>query len=549
MALRGSISRILRCLPITAGACAALSMLAVFAAPADAHPWRHYHRHAHYAPRYHASYAARRQAAPSDPAFAAIVVDANTGRTLYGVNENELRHPASITKVMTLYLLFEQLDKGALTLQSQIPVSEHAAAQEPSKLGLEPGQTISVENAIKAIVTRSANDVAVAIAEAVGRDESAFAEMMTRKAHALGMSRTLYRNASGLPNDEQVTTARDLTILARATEERFPRYFKYFSTHEFEYDGEVIGNHNHLLGRVDGVDGIKTGYTRASGFNLLTSVHRDGRSLVAVVMGGRTSGARDAVMESLIADHIAEASNKGHTATMIADAERPEPTAASLPPVQLAAAAPPSARPIPAVVAADLPSPPARPAASQVEEGDSDAEDDEDSAPRVAAVLPPAKIAQRLAAPAPRAPQPARPERVAEATPQELGWVKGPEAASPAKPQAALKATPPVAAAPAPRPREETEVARNEEARAGDRAGWIIQIGATDDANKANDLLVRARAKDRAMLATAKPLTEKVKKGEDVFYRARFAGLDSATAESACRTLKKSGFACFAAHD
>ena len=131
---------------------------------------------------------------------------------------------------MTLYLLFEQLDKGALTLQSRIPISEHAAAQEPSKLGLEPGETISVEDAIKAIVTRSANDVAVAIAEAIGGDESTFAEMMTRKAHALGMTRTTYRNASGLPNDEQITTARDLTILARALEDRFPRYFKYFST-------------------------------------------------------------------------------------------------------------------------------------------------------------------------------------------------------------------------------------------------------------------------------------------------------------------------------
>ncbi len=553
MALRGSDSRVLRLVQIAAGACMALSTLAMSAAPADARPWRHHHRHVHYVARYHATYAGRRQAAPSDPAFAAIVVDANTGRTLYSVNENEQRHPASITKVMTLYLLFEQLDKGALTLQSQIPISEHAAAQEPSKLGLEPGETISVENAIKAIVTRSANDVAVAVAEAIGHDESTFAEMMTRKAHALGMSRTLYRNASGLPNDEQLTTARDLTILARATEERFPRYFKYYSTHEFEYAGEVIGNHNHLLGRVDGVDGIKTGYTRASGFNLLTSVHRDGRSLVAVVMGGRTAGARDAVMESLIADHIAEASNKGHTATMIADAGPAEPAAAPLPPVQLAAA-PTPARPAPAAFAAEIPSPPARPAASQVEEGDADAEDGEDGAPRVAAVLPPAKIAQRVAATVREPqPQPARPERVAEAAPEQLGWVKGPDAASPAKPQAGLTAAPlaaaPVAAAPVARPREETEVARNDETRSGDRTGWVIQIGATDDADKANDLLTRARAKDRAMLATARPLTEKVKKGNDVFYRARFAGLDSATAESACRSLKKSGFACFAARD
>ena len=133
------------------------------------------------------------------------------------------------------------------------------------------------------------------------------------------MASTVYRNASGLPNDEQITTARDLTVLARSLEERFPRYFKYFSTHEFEYDGDIIGNHNHLLGRVDGVDGIKTGYTRASGFNLLTSVHRDGRSLVAVVMGGRSAAGRDRIMENLIADHIAEAST-AHTATAVADA-------------------------------------------------------------------------------------------------------------------------------------------------------------------------------------------------------------------------------------
>ncbi len=435
MALRSSGSRVLRLVQVAAGACAALATLAIFAAPADAHPWRHYHRHVHYVARHHATYAAtpRKPRLPirlSPPSSSTPTA----GRTLYGVNENELRHPASITKVMTLYLLFEQLDKGALTLQSPIPVSEHAAAQEPSKLGLEPGQTISVEDAIKAIVTRSANDVAVAIAEKIGGDESAFAAMMTRKAHALGMSRTLYRNASGLPNDQQVTTARDLTILARAIEERFPRYFKYFSTHEFEYDGEVIGNHNHLLGRVDGVDGIKTGYTRASGFNLLTSLHRDGRSLVAVVMGGRTARARDALMEQLIADHIAEASNKGHTAAMIADAEsarrRTRPRSAAPAPAQRRRQRSRAAR---------------ASRGRQLEEGDDGAEDDEDGAPGVAAAPAPAKIAPPAAAPL--APEPAPPERVAERTPRELGWVKGPDPA-PAKPQAAVKA-----AAPAGKPR------------------------------------------------------------------------------------------------
>jgi D-alanyl-D-alanine carboxypeptidase len=534
MALRGSGSRVVR--PVRAvrpfqalvGAGAAFAMLALCAAPADAHHWRHYYvRHVHAVARYHATVAARPEAAQADPAFAAIVVDANSGRILYGVNENEPRHPASITKVMTLYLLFEQLDKGALTLQSPIPISERAAAQEPSKLGLEPGQTIAVEDAIKAIVTRSANDVAVAIAEKIGGDENAFAAMMTRKARALGMSRTVYRNASGLPDDQQVTTARDLTILARAVEERFPRYFRYFSTREFDYAGEAIGNHNRLLGRIDGVDGVKTGYTRASGFNLLTSLHRDGRSLVAVVMGGRTAPARDALMEQLIADHIAQASNKGHTAPMIAQDAPAGPAA----PLQLAAV--------------DVPSPPERPSAAQIEEGDDGDADDEDGAPVVAAAPPPAKIAPPAAAPL--APAPARLERLAEPTPQQLGWVKGPDPA-PAKPQAAGKGAAP-AAAPAARPKDEVAVARSDEPRADDRNGWVIQIGASDDEAKVADLLTQARAKSGAILASAKPLAEKVAKGEDVFYRARFAGLDSASAESACRSLKKSGFSCFAAHD
>ena len=327
---------------VARGAAAAMltaSALILATAPADA---RGHHHRRHYA---HAGHFG----VPSSPAFSAIVVDANSGRAVYAVDENGLRHPASITKVMTLYLLFEQLDKGAITLQSRIPISEHAAAQEPSKLGLEPGETISVDDAIKAVVTRSANDIAVAIAEAIGHDESSFAEMMTRKAHALGMTNTTYRNASGLPNDQQITTARDLTVLARSLEDRFPRYFKYFSTEEFEYDGQTIGNHNHLLGRVDGVDGIKTGYTRASGFNLLTSVHRDGRSLIAVVMGGRSAAARDRVMENLIDDHLAQCSTV-RTATQVADASSEDEDAAA--PAQQPAE---TARPRPIAVAAKVP--------------------------------------------------------------------------------------------------------------------------------------------------------------------------------------------------
>src|SRR5580658_1624661 len=352
MALRKGSSRIGLIVRLATAALISGSALLLAGAPAEAHHYRHFRIYRHVAhaahfPRYahRGPVRAVRNAAavPASPAFSAIVVDANSGKTLYAADENGLRHPASITKVMTLYLLFEKLDRGAMTLQTAIPISAHAAAQEPSKLGLQPGDTISVGDAIKAVVTRSANDVAVAIAEAVGQSESNFADMMTRKAHALGMTNTLYRNASGLPNDEEVTTARDLTILGRSLEERFPRYFRYFSTAQFDFDGEIIGNHNHLLGRIDGVDGIKTGYTRASGFNLLTSVHRDGRSLLAVVMGGRSAGGRDRIMANLIGDHLAEAST-AHTA--VADASpavTPEPRDAPV-------AAPP-ARARPTVVA------------------------------------------------------------------------------------------------------------------------------------------------------------------------------------------------------
>ncbi len=525
-----------------------------------------------------AHYARRTVAAvPASPAFSAIVVDANSGRTLYGVAEDGLRHPASITKVMTLYLLFEQLDRGAMTLQTRIPISEHAAAQEPSKLGIEPGETISVEDAIKAVVTRSANDVAVAIAEAIGHDESGFAEMMTRKAHALGMSNTVYRNASGLPNDEQVTSARDLTILARSLEERFPRYFRYFSTREFDYAGEAIGSHNHLLGRVDGVDGIKTGYTRASGFNLLTSVHRDGRSLIAVVMGGRTAGARDRMMETLIDDHIAQASTI-RTATLVADASRAEEPAP-----RAANEETPPARPRPAVVPANVPArmPAERSAPPLVAEGDNTAEDDT-RALHVAAVNPVVK--PRPAEPAPVPPPPVEPRVAAapaepmvlaaaaaaaqEPTPAELGWVRGPDPAPrghetaegdprtrPAKRKAVEPAARPAAKAPAQTtiaaraPAESDPLESDDDDAGSGRKGWIIQIGATDDAAKATALLDKARERNRSILAAARPVTEKVRKGEDTFYRARFAGLDSASAETACRSLKRNGFSCFAARD
>jgi D-alanyl-D-alanine carboxypeptidase len=256
--------------------------------------------------------------------YADIVVDANTGNVLHATNPDALRHPASLTKIMTLYMLFEQLEAGTLKLDSKLKVSEFAAGQSPTKLGLRPGSTIQVEDAIKGIVTRSANDAAVVVAEAIADNEQAFAKLMTGKAQALGMSRTVYRNASGLPNDEQITTARDQAILGRAIQERFPRYYKYFSTRLFTFRGNSIGNHNNLLGRVEGVDGIKTGYTQASGFNLVTSVHRGNRYVVAVVLGGNSASSRDARMRELISEKMTLASVKRTAPTMGDGSDAPE---------------------------------------------------------------------------------------------------------------------------------------------------------------------------------------------------------------------------------
>src|SRR3984885_1069461 len=301
------------------GLAAAAAALTIASDAADA---RHHHRvHVSYVHSRHSGVRVHRHAEAEEyaPPGSSIVIDGNSGAVLQASNPDALRHPASLTKVMTLYLLFERLDAGRLTLDTPLPVSEHASEQDPTKLDLKPGQTIAVEDAIKGIVTRSANDAAVVVAENLGGDEDGFAKLMTQKARALGMTRTTYVNASGLPDDDQVTSARDQALLGRAIQDRFPRYYKYFSTESFVYHGAAMRNHNHLLGAVEGVDGIKTGFTRASGFNLLTSLHRDGRYLVGVVMGGPSASERDGHMRELISQHFKEAALR-RTAPMLADA-------------------------------------------------------------------------------------------------------------------------------------------------------------------------------------------------------------------------------------
>jgi len=260
--------------------------------------------------------------------YATIVVDAKTGAVLSEQNADQPNYPASLTKMMTLYLAFDALERHQLTLKQPIAVSRHAATQAPSRLGLTPGQTITVEQVILALVTKSANDAAVAISEELGGTEGRFAELMTQRARRLGMNSTTFRNASGLPNPSQVTTARDIATLGRALWRDFPQYYAYFSRDQFTYRGRVIANHNLLLRTYPGADGIKTGYIRASGYNLAASAVRDGRRIVAVVLGGRTSRERTLRMAGLL--------DRGFQRTMIAGTgKEPVLAAAALPPLPL----------------------------------------------------------------------------------------------------------------------------------------------------------------------------------------------------------------------
>jgi D-alanyl-D-alanine carboxypeptidase (penicillin-binding protein 5/6) len=236
----------------------------------------------------------------SQPKYAAIVIDAQTGEVLYEQSPDAHRYPASITKIMTMYLAFQELSEGRLSLNDTLVVSPHAASMAPSKLGIRQGGGISVNDAMSAVAVKSANDMAVALAERMGGSESHFAEMMTAKAKQLGMNNTQFVNASGLPDNRQLTTARDIAILSRAVLRDYPQYYTYFGKREFTWKGQTTKNHNHLLGQMPGVDGIKTGFTNASGFNLAASAVRDNRRLIAVVMGGSSTAARDSHVADLL---------------------------------------------------------------------------------------------------------------------------------------------------------------------------------------------------------------------------------------------------------
>ena len=292
---------------------------------------------------------------------AAIVVDMNSGSILQEQAADTPRHPASLTKMMTLYVLFGYLKAGKLTPSSDLTVTEHAATQAPTKLGLKPGATIKVNDAVKALVTQSANDAAVTIAENLAGTEENFAKLMTDTARQIGMRNTLFRNASGLPDDEQITTARDMAILSAHLIHDYPDYYTVFSTQYFTFNGRKYRNHNKLLLNYEGTDGIKTGYTRASGYNLAASVHRGEKHLIAVVLGGKTGSQRDAAMRALLEKNfVAASTTKPTAAQLVASLVTPAPLPAMKKPAYAMASvtpAPAAATPVAAPAEGDISEP------------------------------------------------------------------------------------------------------------------------------------------------------------------------------------------------
>lgn len=519
--------------------------------PADA---RGHHRHRHHTS--HHRHHTTKAASTYSPPYSDFIVDANSGRVMHATNPDELRHPASLTKIMTLYLLFEQLESGRMNLNTPLQVSAHAASMEPSKLGVRPGTTIDVEDAIKAVVTRSANDVAVVIAENIGGSESAFCRLMTQKARALGMSRTTYVDASGLPDDRQITTARDQATLGRAIQDRFPRYYRYFATRSFMWHGVRIGSHNHLMEHMDGVDGIKTGFIRASGFNLVTNLRRDGRHLVGVVMGGRSAHSRDMQMQALLNDNVQMASVR-RTAPVVAEARQPAAR-----PQRVATAG--SATDAIASVQLPAPSPTralraATPLKQRVADADAAVGSNDPLKPVVVHTVAVRQGAVRRAAIG-RASDEARRQTVAIA-PLDLAPVQSREiqvaSAGPASIPALRQPTPGngiLGVLPA---RSITRSASNDQtaslpasssnslSAARKRSGYIIQVGAFDTQGDAEKRLADARNHAKRALGGADPFTEKVAKGGKAMYRARFAGLEKNEAEAACKSLKHSDIGCF----
>ena len=525
---------------------------------------------------------------------AVLVIDANTGRVLHQSAADEPRHPASLAKMMTLYLTFELIEQGRLSYQTKIKISANAAAAAPTKLDLAEGEEIALIDAIKALITKSANDVAVAIAEHIAGSEEKFAKLMTQKARQLGMPATLFRNASGLPDDEQVTTARDMVTLALHLQDDFPRHYPLFATRTFTYNDETLHNHNTLLSSYEGTDGIKTGYTRASGFNLVASVRRGRKHVVGAIFGGASAASRNAAMRTFLNMGLVKASSERtrQAGPLLAAQGKPAPdrkigavptprrvarpatpqivTAAAAPlPVAPAAAQPaPEPQRSPAIEMARVrpvlvtpraanPSPEPLPLRGSTAPGFEDVLARADQGPEPAAQTP-----SRMPAWAPTSAG-SQPMHVAAPAPMERPALSTGATSAPGAPPSTLEqqaanlargspavATPPRSlqaslaspqpAVPGRRPFQ-TMVAP---AAAAPGGAFHIQIGAYQSQAEAEKRLASARELAPGLLAHRAPVTTQVKQGDKLFFRARYAGFEAKTAASACGELKKLKIEC-----
>lgn len=537
------------------------------------------------------------QPAAANAKYASIVIDHHTGRVLRARNADAQRFPASLTKIMTLYLVFDALADDRLSLSDRITVSARAAAMPPSKIGFKAGQTISVENAILALVTKSANDVAAAVAEHLAGSEADFAVMMTQKARAIGMPKTTFRNASGLPNGGQVTTARDMAALSRSIMVRHPDYYRYFSRTSFTYRGVRYGNHNRLLKSYQGTDGIKTGYIRASGFNLAASVRRGNKHLVAVVMGGKSGKSRNAHMTNILSANLGKAvASRTPPArppgVMVADLAPPlPPRRPALPhdltsmqiasirkgavepsPADLVAVAPtPAPAPAPIVVAQASAIAPVQPApaatATPAPTDPSPTGEEQTTAngplPPPIQLMPRGTIADARALATERlrsmqhmtmsnevaahtAPPPQPAFAVASVAP--AGLITGGRAPVSSAPATVPGVNPALAA----QPEGQGVAATSPSAlkptvlESPFKDSWAIQIGAVGSEAEAWNLLEIAKNKAPDILANLHAFTEITNKDSQTFHRARFAGFkDSSSAKQACSALKKQSFGCF----
>ena len=490
------------------------------------------------------------QAASVPRAYAGIVVDAKSGKVLYESDADEYRYPASVTKVMTLYLLFQDLKAGKVKLSDKMKVSKYAASAVPTKLGLASGSSITVENAIKALVTLSANDMARVIAEYLAGSESAFAKRMTSTAKALGMKKTTYVNASGLPDSRQITTVRDQAILAAAIYEHFPTYYKYFQTKSFSYGKRTYGNHNNLLGK-NGIDGIKTGYINASGYNLMTAARTGDKHIVVIGFGFSKAGTRDAKVRDLVTTYLPKARSGSYLdVAMIPVPGKIGSTSGAA--IQVASA--PMPMPLPSFRGIESALMTEAPADPQIGIGDVDTTVSVASiAPEpierpVDLGMPEAIIAVEQAAPSART---TLGEVVGAFTDAYLGAPPAPlgitRASAPIVPPVGIgedgepvdlmtsgsvqqvAAVPPQHAMPAALPQ-----------------GWIVQVGAAPSENGANTLLSDAAGKIGS-LSSFSAFVQRFDKDGQTFYRARFGGFSGKdAANDMCKQLKQMKMSCLA---